>query len=141
MTFKSKACDEAHTNYSSQVSIYNDIQHLFYEQQLPSILSDLQKLDNKRADELKNIYYCFIQSHVEVLPRIKTCLDEMIKLTDQINSFKDTQVVIDEYKSGYTIPNDEKVVRKLKAISRFILIESFKFELKKILNLNPNDFQ
>ncbi|CAM4750843.1 unnamed protein product [Rotaria magnacalcarata] len=110
MTSKSKLCDDAHATYSSQVSMYNDIQRLFYEQQLPSILSDLQQLDGKRSDELKNIYFHFIQSHAEVLPRIKRCLDEMTIQTEQLNPYSDAQIVIDEYKSGYGIPIDEKVV-------------------------------
>ncbi|CAF2578840.1 unnamed protein product [Rotaria sp. Silwood2] len=113
MTLKSKTCDDAHTNYTSQVSQYNDTQRLFYGQQLPSILLDLQELDGKRSDELKKIYFHFIQSHSEVLPRIQRCLDEMSKQTEQLNSYTDSQIVIDEYKSGYAIPNDEKVVRNL----------------------------
>lgn len=110
MTSKVKTCDEAHANYSSYVSLYNDTQHLFYEQQLPNILSDLQQLDGKRTVELQDVYFHFIQSHAEVLPRIQRCLDEMSKQTEQINSYADSQVVIDEYKSGYALPNDEKVV-------------------------------
>ncbi|CAF2834271.1 unnamed protein product [Rotaria sp. Silwood2] len=110
MTLKSKTCDDAHTNYTSQVSQYNDTQRLFYGQQLPSILLDLQELDGKRSDELKKIYFHFIQSHSEVLPRIQRCLDEMSKQTEQLNSYTDSQIVIDEYKSGYAIPNDEKVI-------------------------------
>ncbi|CAF4884442.1 unnamed protein product, partial [Rotaria socialis] len=62
MTSKSKVCDDAHATYSSQVSMYNDTQRLFYEEQLPSILSNLQQLDGKRSNELKNIYFNFIQS-------------------------------------------------------------------------------
>ena len=111
MTLKSKACDEAHANYATQVSLYNDTQRIFYERQLPSILSDLQQLDRKRSNELRENYLHFIQSHAEVLPRIQRCLDEMLKQTEQINSYADAQIIIDEYKSGYAIPNDEKVVR------------------------------
>ncbi|CAF0972562.1 unnamed protein product [Rotaria sp. Silwood1] len=110
MTLKSKICDDAHTNYSSYVSQYNDTQRLFYEQQLPSILIDLQQLDGKRSDELKHIYFHFIQSHTEVLPRIQRCLEEMSKQTEQLNLYADSQVVIDEYKTGYTIPSDIKVI-------------------------------
>jgi hypothetical protein len=113
MTFKSKISDDAYLNYSSQVSLYNDTQRIFYERQLPSILSDLQQLDRKRSDELKNIYFHFIQTHLEVLPRIQTCLDEMSKQTEQVNSYTDAQVVIDDYKTGYAIPDDQKVVRYL----------------------------
>ena len=110
MTSKTKVCDDAHTNYSSQVSLFNDTQRLFYERQLPSILTDLQQLDNKRSDELKDVYIKFIQSHAEVLPRIQRCLDEMTKQTEQLNACTDAQVVIEEYKSGYGIPEDEKEV-------------------------------
>jgi hypothetical protein len=113
MTLKTKICDDAHANYSSQVSLYNDTQRVFYERQLPSILTDLQQLDNKRSDELQRIYFYFIQSHMEVLPRIQACLDEMSKQTKQLNAQTDAQVVIDEYKTGYTIPDDQKVVRYL----------------------------
>jgi hypothetical protein len=124
MTVKSKICDDAHTNYSSYVSLYNDNQRLFYERQLPSILTDLQQLDKKRSDELKNIYFDFIQSHMEVLPRIQRCLEEMSKQTEQLNSAVDAQVVIDEYKSGYAIPDDQKVVGNLYLII-FIFFEYF----------------
>ncbi|CAF0759622.1 unnamed protein product [Adineta ricciae] len=110
MTSKTKICDDAHTNYSSQVSLFNDTQRLFYERQLPSILTDLQQLDNKRSDELKDVYIKFIQSHAEVLPRIQRCLDEMTKQTEQLNACTDAQVVIEEYKSGYGIPEDEKEI-------------------------------
>lgn len=110
MTVKSKICDDSYTNYSSQVSLYNDIQRIFYEGQLPNILLDFQQLDKKRLDELKIIYFQFIQSHAEVLPRIQSCLHEMSKQTEQLNSYTDAQVVIDEYKTGYTIPDDQQVV-------------------------------
>ena len=111
MTIKTKICDEAHTNYSTQVSTYNDTQRVFYERQLPSILTDLQRLDYKRSDELQRIYFQSIQSHFEVLPRIQACLDEMSKQAKQLNAQTDSHVVIDEYKTGYTIPDDQKVVR------------------------------
>lgn len=110
MTSKSKICDDAHSNYSTHVSLFNDAQRLFYERQLPSILTDLQQLDGKRTDELKDVYIKFIQSHAEVLPRIQRCLDEMTKQTEQLNANTDAQVVIEEYKSGYAIPDDEKEV-------------------------------
>lgn len=113
MTSKGKICDDAHANYSCQVSVYNDVQRLFYEQQLPSILTELQQLDGKRLDQLKYIYFNFIESQVEVLPRIKRCLDEMSKQAETLNSFTDEQNIVDEYKTGYAIPSDEKVVREL----------------------------
>ena len=111
MTSKSKICDDAHGNYTAQVSLFNDNQRLFHERQLPSILSDLQRLDSRRSDELKDVYIKFIQSHVEVLPRIQRCLDEMTKQTEQLHATSDAQVVIEEYKSGYGIPDDEKEVK------------------------------
>jgi hypothetical protein len=110
MTLKTKICDDAHTNYSSQVSSYNDSQRVFYERQLPTILTDLQQLDCQRSEELKTIYFHFIQSHLEVLPRIQTCLNEMFQQTEQMNSQADTQIVINEYKTGYAIPDDQRVV-------------------------------
>lgn len=113
MTSKSKICDEARLNYSSQVSVFNDTQRLFYERQLPSILTDLQQLDGKRSDEVKDVYSKFILSHAEVLPRIQRCLDEMTKQAEQLNANTDAQVVIEEYKSGYAIPDDEKEVMKI----------------------------
>ncbi|CAF0920374.1 unnamed protein product [Adineta steineri] len=110
MTSKSKTCDDAHAIYSSQVSLFNDTQRLFHERQLPSILTDLQQLDAKRSDELKDVYVKFIQSHAEVLPRIQRCLDEMTKQAEQLNANTDAQVVIEEHKSGYAIPDDEKEI-------------------------------
>lgn len=113
MTSKSKISDDARTNYSSHVSLFNDAQRLFYERQLPSILTDLQQLDGKRSEELKDVYIKSIQSHAEVLPRIQRCLEEMTKQAEQLNANTDAHVVIDEYKSGYAIPEDEKEVSHL----------------------------
>ena len=110
MTSKSKISDDAHSNYSAHVSLFNDTQRLFHERQLPNILSDLQQLDSKRNDELKDVYIKFIQSHVEVLPRIQRCLEEMNKQAERLNANADARTVIDEYKSGYAIPEDEKEV-------------------------------
>ncbi|CAF0722039.1 unnamed protein product [Adineta ricciae] len=110
MTVKSKISDDAHTNYSTQVSAYNDTQRSFYERQLPSILCDLQQLDDKRSNELKKVYSNFVQSHMEVLPRVQRCLDEMSKQIEQLNPAADAQVVIDEYQTGYAIPDDQKPI-------------------------------
>ena len=110
MTTKSKVCDDAHTTYAAQVSTYNDAQRLFYERQLPSILSDLQLLDGKRSDELKNVVGQFLQSHLDILPRIQLCLDEMAKQNEQSSSFTDALMVIEQYRSGYAIPDDQRVV-------------------------------
>ena len=120
MTVKVKISDDAHGNYSTQVSLYNDTQRVFYERQLPSILTDLQQSDQKRSEELKTIYFYSIQSHMEVLPRIQTCLDEMFKQTEQSNAQQDGQIVIEEYKTGYSIPDDQKVVRFLNV--KFLLL-------------------
>ena len=111
MTIKTKICDEAHSNYSSQVVLYNDTQRIFYERQLPTILNDLQQLDMKRSEELKTVLFHSIQSHAEVVPRIQTCLDEMFKQIEQLNALNDSQIVINELKTGYVIPDDQKVVR------------------------------
>ena len=110
MTVKSKISDDAHTNYSNQVSVYNDTQRSFYERQLPSILCDLQQLDDKRSNDLKKVYSNFVQSHMEVLPRVQRCLDEMSKQIEQLNPAADAQVVINEYQTGYAIPDDQKPV-------------------------------
>lgn len=111
MNFKAKLSDDAHTSYSSQVASYNESQRLFYERQLPTILSDLQLFDGKHSDDLKHNYRHFIQAHAEVLPRIQACLDEMSKQTEQISSMADAQTVIEEYKTGYAIPEDHQPVR------------------------------
>ncbi|CAF0916415.1 unnamed protein product, partial [Didymodactylos carnosus] len=110
MTTKSKLCDESKTNYSLNVKSFNDVQRIFYERQLPSVLNELQEIDCKRSNELKDCYFKFIQSNMEVLPRIEKCLEEMHKQTQLINSIQDCNLVIDDYKSGYLIPDDQKEI-------------------------------
>lgn len=112
MNSKAKIADDAHQSYLAQVTIYNENQHLYYEQQLPSLLSDLQQYDSQHSDQTKQVYRQFIQAHQEVLPRIQTCLNEMSKQTEQINAMVDENRVIDEYKSGYGIPEDYQPVRR-----------------------------
>ena len=112
MSLKAKLSDESHTAYETQVLSYNASQRCFYEQQLPTILTDLQNFHNKHAEEIKQTYREFIQAHAEVLPRIQCCLNEISKQTENINGDTDAAMIIDEYKSGYGIPEDLRAVRK-----------------------------
>jgi formin-binding protein 1 len=110
MNSKGKLSTDAQTHYQSQMSVYNESQRLFYGQQLPRILIDLQTYASQHSDQLKHVYQQSIQAHVDVLPRIQICLNEIVKQVDSIDSTCDANMVIDEYKSGYTIPDDHKPV-------------------------------
>ena len=114
MNSKAKSADDAQQNYLSQVNIYNQNQHVFYEQELPHLLTDLQHADSQHSDQLKEIFREFIRSHSEVLPRIQVCLQEMSKKTEEIDAIADENRLIDEYKSGYTIPEDYQPVKSRK---------------------------
>ena len=51
----------------------------------------------------------------------------MSKQTEQLNSYTDAQVVINEYKTGYVIPDDQKVVRYLNTYLLIYFFKSFAF--------------
>lgn len=47
-----------------------------------------------------------VKIDVEVLPRIKQCLDEIESGARSINADQDTDLAVRLYKTGYTIPAD-----------------------------------
>lgn len=106
MNSKAKLADEARETYLLQVKTFNQHQNIFYEKDLPQLLIDLQQFDQRNSDRLKEIFRDFIRSHSEVLPRIQICLNEMLKKTEEIDSIADENRVIDEFKTGYPIPED-----------------------------------
>lgn len=117
MSIKVKTSDEQRVLYVKQVSSFNENRKIFYEQQLPSVLNELQNNEAKHSDDFKQACQDYMKAHSEVLPRIQSCLTEISKKTDEINAAKDTDAVIEEYRTGLPVPGDVQPVRNFPNVS------------------------
>ncbi|KAK3606674.1 hypothetical protein CHS0354_029584, partial [Potamilus streckersoni] len=103
---KQQLCDESKSEYASQLQETNKNQKDFFTVQMPSVFQQLQELDEKRINKIKEIIKESANVETNVIPIIKTCIDGMIKAADSINASEDSRLVVEKFKSGFQIPGD-----------------------------------
>jgi hypothetical protein len=99
-----KLLDEERNEYKYHVDHANLSMKKFFEDQLPSILNNFQKLEDQRVGALKDILYDSIEIEMEALNRIKDSLVKTKNAADNMSSEKDNQLIAELFKTGNKIP-------------------------------------
>ncbi|TRY73831.1 hypothetical protein TCAL_01926 [Tigriopus californicus] len=105
---KSRLCENAKGDYARQLVKTNDTQHKHYLERLPSLINDLQVLDQDRIEFIRSAILTKMSKRSEIEPIIKNCQDSIVSAIKEINPEDDTEIVIERYKSGDVPPNDFK---------------------------------
>ncbi|KAB7507512.1 Formin-binding protein 1-like protein, partial [Armadillidium nasatum] len=105
-SIKCQQCDDQKNEYANQLQKTNQLQHAHYSTLMPGIFQSLQELDEKRIQQFQALLKKGVDSHKAVLPIIIKCLDGIVTAADSIQEEKDSQLVIEKYKSGFTPPVD-----------------------------------
>lgn len=105
---KKRIFDALGADYAKQLGETNQQKNVYYTQQLPVVFDSLQQLEQRRVDEFKEYMNECVQIEVEVLPRIRQCLNGIEQSAQLINSQTDTNFVVDLFKTGYDIPPDHQ---------------------------------
>ncbi|XP_056624827.1 thyroid hormone receptor interactor 10b isoform X2 [Triplophysa dalaica] len=102
-THVAEACKK---DYAVQHQKYNNEQNNFYRSEIPSLLKNLQNMEERRIRMLADGYMQFSETEKNLLPNIIKCLDAISTAGRNINEKQDTAALIDQYKSGAAPPAD-----------------------------------
>lgn len=103
---KLRTCDSLKADYANHLCEANKVKGKYYNEQLPSVLSNLQMLEEKRINSYKEYLIDSISIETEVMPRIEKCYKEMMNASNRISPANDVDVVVQLFKTGYKIPTD-----------------------------------
>lgn len=78
-------CDTAKNEYADQLQRTNELQRQHYRSGLPEVFRHLQKLDERRINNIKNFIYSAVEIERNVFPIIDKCLDGIGRAADIID--------------------------------------------------------
>ncbi|XP_031418149.1 cdc42-interacting protein 4 homolog isoform X2 [Clupea harengus] len=129
--------DECKNDYAAQLQKYNKEQNQFYYSEIPSIFNNLQGLDEKRIRKLSEGYALFADTEKQVMPIITKCLDGISMAGSKTNEKQDSQLFIEQHKSGLVPPSDvdfEDCSQGVKAASSENALNMPKVRIKDFFN-------
>uniref|UniRef100_A0A674IT27 Formin-binding protein 1-like n=1 Tax=Terrapene triunguis TaxID=2587831 RepID=A0A674IT27_9SAUR len=106
LNLRTHMADENKNEYAAQLQNFNGEQHKHYYIVIPQIYKHLQEMDERRTIKLSECYKGFADSERKVIPIISKCLEGMILAAKSVDECRDSQIVIDSFKSGFEPPGD-----------------------------------
>ncbi|XP_060088230.1 formin-binding protein 1-like isoform X5 [Heteronotia binoei] len=106
LNLRTHMADENKNEYAAQLQNFNGEQHKHFYIVIPQIYKHLQEMDERRTIKLSECYKGFADSERKVIPIISKCLDGMISAAKSVDERRDSQIVIDSFKSGFEPPGD-----------------------------------
>ncbi|KAH0618392.1 hypothetical protein JD844_017537 [Phrynosoma platyrhinos] len=106
LNLRTHMADENKNEYAAQLQNFNGEQHKHFYIVIPQIYKHLQEMDERRTIKLSECYKGFADSERKVIPIISKCLEGMIAAAKSVDERRDSQIVIDSFKSGFEPPGD-----------------------------------
>ncbi|XP_041447280.1 formin-binding protein 1-like isoform X3 [Xenopus laevis] len=98
--------DESKNEYAAQLQNYNAEQHKHFYIVIPQVYKHLQEMDERRTIKLSECYKGFADAERKVIPIISKCLEGMVQAAKSVDERRDSQIVVDCFKSGFEPPGD-----------------------------------
>nr|XP_020650523.1 formin-binding protein 1 isoform X8 [Pogona vitticeps] len=98
--------EDSKAEYSSTLQKFNNEQHEHYHTHIPNIFQKIQEMEERRIIRIGECMKTFAEVDRQVIPIIGKCLDEITKAAEAIDQKKDSQLVIEAFKSGFEPPGD-----------------------------------
>uniref|UniRef100_A0A913HE17 SH3 domain-containing protein n=1 Tax=Strongyloides stercoralis TaxID=6248 RepID=A0A913HE17_STRER len=99
---KHQNCRETQGNYLKQLEKSNKIHEEFFTIKLPELLNNVKKVDIERIFEVKNAIYTSVKAETDVTSVLQRCYNDMNEAATSIDPEKDTDTVVQQYRTGYT---------------------------------------
>uniref|UniRef100_A0A8C5RFC3 Formin binding protein 1 like n=1 Tax=Laticauda laticaudata TaxID=8630 RepID=A0A8C5RFC3_LATLA len=106
LNLRTHMADENKNEYAAQLQNFNGEQHKHFYIVIPQIYKHLQEMDERRTIKLSECYKGFADSERKVIPIVSKCLEGMIAAAKSVDDRRDSQIVIDSFKSGFEPPGD-----------------------------------
>uniref|UniRef100_A0A1I7XGD1 SH3 domain-containing protein n=1 Tax=Heterorhabditis bacteriophora TaxID=37862 RepID=A0A1I7XGD1_HETBA len=101
---RSQISEEAKHAYAHALQGANDAQNTHYGQNLPDALERMRNIDQERIKDTRTAMEMCILAESDVRPIVARCHEDMRKAVDQIDTEKDTAMVVEQFKTGYMRP-------------------------------------
>ncbi|KAG8436744.1 hypothetical protein GDO86_007725 [Hymenochirus boettgeri] len=98
--------DESKNEYAAQLQNFNAEQHKHFYIVIPQVYKHLQEMDERRTIKLSECYRGFADAERKVIPIISKCLEGMVHAAKSVDERRDSQIVVDCFKSGFEPPTD-----------------------------------
>jgi len=103
---KTRANDDCKAQYANQLGKTNTVQKEYYDINLASVLQILQNLYEGNSNFWSSQMEKCVQFEIGVAPIIAKCHDSMVSAIKDVNSEKDSQIVMTNLKTGNVPPED-----------------------------------
>ncbi|OTF73113.1 formin-binding protein 1-like protein, partial [Euroglyphus maynei] len=103
---KSSMCDDAKSDYATHLQRTNDLQRQHYSELMPRVFHQLQDMEERRSQCIRNYIFQCAQIRQKVMPIVEKCIDGIVEASELINPKEDSRLVIEKYKSGVDPPGD-----------------------------------
>lgn len=105
-TSKTHIAEDSKLEYANQLQQTNDLQRRHFHELMPKVFRQLQDMEERREQCIQN--YIQQSAHIrrKVIPLIEKCIDGMIDASQLIHPERDSQLVIEKFKSGVYPPED-----------------------------------
>ncbi|XP_043914079.1 formin-binding protein 1 [Protopterus annectens] len=97
---------DSKSDYSSTLQKFNQEQHEHYFTHIPNIFQKIQDMEERRIKKLAELMKKFAEVDRQVIPIIGKCLDGITAAADSVDVKRDTQLVVEAFKSGFEPPGD-----------------------------------
>ncbi|XP_078524340.1 formin-binding protein 1-like isoform X2 [Lissotriton helveticus] len=98
--------DESKNDYAAQLQNFNGEQHKHFYIVIPQIYKRLQEMDERRTIKMSECYKGFSDADRKVIPIVSKCFDGMVHAAKSVDERRDSQIVIETFKSGFDPPGD-----------------------------------
>ncbi|KAG8555648.1 hypothetical protein GDO81_017769 [Engystomops pustulosus] len=106
LNLRTHMADESKNEYAAQLQNYNAEQHKHFYIVIPQVYKHLQEMDERRTVKLSECYKGFADAERKVIPIISKCLEGMVQAAKSVDERRDSQIVVDCFKSGFEPPGD-----------------------------------
>ncbi|KAJ1170971.1 hypothetical protein NDU88_002842 [Pleurodeles waltl] len=106
LNMRTHLADECKNDYAAQLQNFNGEQHKHFYIVIPQIYKHLQEMDERRTVKLSECYKGFADADRKVIPIVSKCFDGMVHAAKSVDERKDSQIVIETFKSGFDPPGD-----------------------------------
>ncbi|XP_068457796.1 formin-binding protein 1-like isoform X3 [Clinocottus analis] len=103
---KKQAAEESRKDYVTCLNQFNQDQHQHYHTLVPVIYQRIQDMEERRIERICEAMRSSAEAERKVLPVVSRCLDVMMDAAEGVQPRRDTQQVVEVYKSGFDPPGD-----------------------------------
>lgn len=102
LTFRQQISDDSKREYASEVEKTRCTQTEHFQTAMPHIFNQFQELDERRVKKFQECIKNSADYEKTTLPIITKCIEGMADAANLVDIQKDSQAVIDKYKSGFS---------------------------------------